>query len=139
MRSKSSKASRCSTTSSRAKALEAKAELEARLAQIDHVEAAKKEAKRVRLMAECAAASAVSKVYEDAIKEDNEQYLGSDDPDIETDRGTYCQIGRKRGQGSKFNGFPLLGRELNGSNSCHCEAKSTSPISRQTIEGPPQP
>ena len=117
VRSKSSKASRCSTTSSRAKALEAKtkhAELEARLAQLDHVEAAKKEAERVRLMAEFAAASAVSKVYEDAIKEDNEQYLGSDDPDIEPDTGTYCQIGRKRGQGSKFNGFPLLGRELNG-------------------------
>ena len=113
VRSKSSKASRCSTASSRAKALEAKAkrnELEARLAQLDHVEAAKKEAEMVRLMAECAAANAVSKVYEDAIKQ---QYLGSDDPDIEPDTRTYCQIGRKRGQGSKFNGFPLLGRELN--------------------------
>ena len=109
MRSKSSKASRCSTTSSRAKALEAKAkhtELEARLAQLDHVEAAKKEAERVRLMAECAPSSAVCKVCKDAIKEDNEQYLGSDDPDIEPDTGTYCQIGRKRGQGYKFNGFP---------------------------------
>ena len=68
---------------------------------------------RVRLMAEYAAANAVSRVYEDAIKEDNEQYLGSDDPDIEPDTGTYCQIGRKREQSSKVNGFPLLGRELN--------------------------
>ena len=116
VRSKSSKTSQCSTTSSRAKALEAKAkraELEARLAQLDHVEAAKKEAERVTLMAECAAANAVSKVYEDAIKEDNEQYLGSDDPDIEPDTGTYCQIGRKCERSSKVNGFPLLGRELN--------------------------
>ena len=32
-------------------------------------------------MAECSIAAAVSKVYEDAIKEDAEQYLGSDDPD----------------------------------------------------------
>ena len=98
VRSKSSKASRCSINSSRAKALQAKAkraELEARLAQLDDVEAAKKEAERVRLMAECAAANAVSKVYEDAIKEDNEQYLGSDDPDIEPDTGTYCQIEKK--------------------------------------------
>ncbi|KAK2558598.1 Uncharacterized protein P5673_018777 [Acropora cervicornis] len=116
VRSKSSKASRCSINSSRAKALEAKAkraELEARLAQLDDVEAAKKEAERVGLMAECAAANAVSKVYEDAIKEDNEQYLGSDDPDIEPDTGTYCQIEKKREQGCKSNGFPLLGRELN--------------------------
>ena len=115
-KSKSSKASRCSINSSRAKALEAKAkraELEARLAQLDDVEAAKKEAERVRLMAECAAANAVSKVYEDAIKEDTEQYLGSDDPDIEPDTGTYCQIEKKREQGCKSNGFPLLGRELN--------------------------
>ena len=47
VRSKSSKASRCSINSSRAKALEAKAkraELEARLAHLDDVEAAKKEA-----------------------------------------------------------------------------------------------
>ena len=46
----------------------------------------------------------------------SEQYLGSGDPDIEPDTGTYCQIGqigRKRGQGRKFTGFPLLGRELN--------------------------
>ena len=32
-------------------------------------------------MTECAAAAAVSKVYEDAIKQDSEQYLGSYDPD----------------------------------------------------------
>ena len=32
-------------------------------------------------MAECAIAAAVSKVNEDAIKVDAEQYLGSDDPD----------------------------------------------------------
>ena len=35
----------------------------------------------MRLKAECVAATAVSKVYEDAVKEDTEQYLGSDDPD----------------------------------------------------------
>ena len=33
-------------------------------------------------MAERAAVAAVNKVYEDAMKEDDEQYLGSDDPDI---------------------------------------------------------
>ena len=32
-------------------------------------------------MAECAIAAAVSKVYEDAAKENEEKYLGSDDPD----------------------------------------------------------
>ena len=57
----------------------------------------------MRLMAECAAANTVSKVYEDAIKEDNQQYLGSDDPDIESDTGTYCQIGKKGGKDCKFN------------------------------------
>ena len=46
------------------------AELEARIALLDQVEAASKEAERVRLTAECATAAAVSKVYEDAIKED---------------------------------------------------------------------
>ena len=45
------------------------------------METAKREAERTRLIAECAIAAAVSKVYEDAIKEDAEQYLGSDDPD----------------------------------------------------------
>ena len=84
VKSKISKASRASTTSSRARALEAKAkevELRARIAQLDHVETAKREAERTRLTAECAIAAAVGKVYEDAINEDAEQYLGSDDPD----------------------------------------------------------
>ena len=56
-------------------------ELKTRIAQLDHAETAKREAERTRLMAERAIAAAVSKVYEDAIKEDAEQYLGSDDPD----------------------------------------------------------
>ena len=75
-----------SITSPRAKTLEDKAkhaELEARIAQLDQVKAAWKEATIARLAAECAAAAAASKVYEDAIKKDNEQYLGSDDPDKE--------------------------------------------------------
>ncbi|KAK3754553.1 hypothetical protein QZH41_005587 [Actinostola sp. cb2023] len=46
-------------------------------------EAAKKEAERVQLEAEYKAAAAVSKIYEDASKEEREQYLGSDDPDYE--------------------------------------------------------
>ena len=69
--------------SSRARDLQAKAkqaELEARIAQLDNAEAARKEAERARLRADFAAAVAISKVYEDAIKEDEEQYLGSDDP-----------------------------------------------------------
>ena len=33
------------------------------------------------MIAECTIAAAVSKVYEDAITDDAEQYLGSDDPD----------------------------------------------------------
>ena len=84
MKSKISKASRASTTSSRTRALGAKAkevELKTRIVQLDHVETAKREAERTRLMTECAIAAAVSKVYVDAIKEDAEQYLGSDDPD----------------------------------------------------------
>ena len=84
--SKNSRASRTctSTTSSSARALEAKAkeaELKRKVDQLDQVEAAKTEAERARLMAECTIAAAVSKVYEDAAKEDEEQYLGSDDPD----------------------------------------------------------
>ena len=39
----------------------------------------RKEAERVRLRAYFAAVVAIRKVYEDAIK-DEEQYLGSDDP-----------------------------------------------------------
>ena len=84
LKSKNSKASRASTTSSRTRALEAKAkevELRTRIAQLDQVETAKREAERTRLIAECAIAAAVSKVYEDALKEDAEQYLGSNDPD----------------------------------------------------------
>ena len=84
LKSKNSKASRACTTSSRTRALEAKAkevELRTRIAQLDQVESAKREAERTRLIAECAIAAAVSKVYEEAIKEDAEQYLGSDDPD----------------------------------------------------------
>ena len=38
------------------------------------------EAESVWLQAEYVAAAAISKVYEDAIKEDEEQYLSSDDP-----------------------------------------------------------
>ena len=78
LKSKNSKASRASTTSSRTRALEAKAkevELRTRIAQLDQVETAKREAERTRLIAECAIAAAVSKVYEDALKEDAEQYL----------------------------------------------------------------
>ena len=64
--------------------MEAKAkeiELTTRIARLDHVETARRKAETTRLMAECAIAAAVSKVYEDAIKEDAEQYLESDDPD----------------------------------------------------------
>ena len=84
LKSKNSKVSRTSTTSSRTRALEAKAkevELRTRIAQLDQVGTAKREAERTRLIAKCAIAAVVSKVYEDAIKEDAEQYLGSDDPD----------------------------------------------------------
>ena len=84
LKSKNSKASRASTFSSRTRALKAKAkeiELRTRIAQLDQVGTAKREAERTRLLAESAIAAAVSKVYDDAIKEDAEQYLGSDDPD----------------------------------------------------------
>ena len=84
VKSRSSKSSGVSVVSSKARALEAKAKqakLEARIAQLHRVETAKREEERVRLKAECVAAAAVSKVYEDAVKEDTEQYLGSDDPD----------------------------------------------------------
>ena len=116
VRSKNSKAPQYSTTSSEAKALEVKAkyaELEARLAQLWQLEAAIKERERVRLMAEWVSANAVSKAYEDTIKEDNEQHLGSDDRNDEPVAGTHCQIGREGGQGSEANGSPLLGRGLN--------------------------
>ena len=45
------------------------------IAQLDQVETAKREAERTRLIAECTIAAAVSKVYEDSVKEDAEQYL----------------------------------------------------------------
>ena len=73
VKSRSSKISRPSTTLSRGKALQAKA----RKAEL----ATKLEAESVRLQAEYVAAAAISKVYENAIKEDEEQYLSSDDPD----------------------------------------------------------
>ena len=79
--SKCSKSSRTSTASN-TKALEAKArhaEIKARLAQFEQV----KEAERSKLVAECAAAAVASGVYEEAANEENEQYLGSDDPDAE--------------------------------------------------------
>lgn len=92
-RSKYSKCSKASSTSSRAKLLEAKAkqaELQTKLAVFDKVKAANdaarnasREAEKLELIAECEVAAAVSKVYEDADKEDEEQDLGSDDPDIE--------------------------------------------------------
>ena len=116
MRLKSFKASQLSNTSSRAKGLEARAkcaELETRLAQLDYDEAPRKEARRVRLITECTASNAVSKVYKSAIKEDNEKYLGSDEPDGELDKGTHCQIGREGEQGSEFKGFSLSAREPN--------------------------
>lgn len=84
VKTRSSRFSCASTTSSKAKALQAKAgqeESEARIAQLDQVEAARKEAERVKLEAEFAAA-AVSKVYEEAIKEDEEQYLGCDETGV---------------------------------------------------------
>ena len=64
VKSKISKAPRASTTSSRARSLGAKAkevELKTRIVQLDHVETAKREAERTRLMTECAIAAAVSK------------------------------------------------------------------------------
>lgn len=52
-----------------------------RIAQLEQVEAARKEVERVRLQAEYVAA--ISEVYEDVIKEDEEQYFGSEDPDLD--------------------------------------------------------
>lgn len=90
-RSRVSKHSNASSTSSRAKFLEAKAkqaELQAKLAVFDKIATAekresdkKREVERVKLMADCEVAAAVSKVYEDAERENEEQALGSDDPD----------------------------------------------------------
>ena len=54
-----------------------------RIAQLEQVEAARKEVERVRLQAEYVAAAAISEVYEDVIKEDEEQYFGSEDPDLD--------------------------------------------------------
>ena len=62
-KSKNSNASRASITSLRARALGAKAkevELRTRIAQLDQVETAEREAERTMFIAECAIASAVS-------------------------------------------------------------------------------
>ena len=94
------RSSKSSHASSKAKAVEAKAkqgELEAKIAQLEQVEAARKEAERVTLVAECAVAAAVSKVYEDAIKKDDKQYLGSDNPDNE-DINTNHKLAVKAGE-----------------------------------------
>ena len=83
-KSKSSKCSRSSISSYRAKAVEAKAkhaELKTRIAYLDTVEATRKESERAKLMTEYLVAAAASKVYEQAVKEEDEQYLGSNDPD----------------------------------------------------------
>ena len=99
--SRGSKSSCVSITSSRPRALEAKtkhAELESRITQLDQVEAAQKEAEI--LTTECAAAVAVIKVYEDAIKEDNEQYLLSNDSDV-IDEGAHCPSLKKVQRGQK--------------------------------------
>ena len=64
-------------------------------------------------MAEWVSANAVSKAYEDTIKEDNEQHLGSHDRNDEPVAGTHCKIGREGGQGLEANGSPLLSRGLN--------------------------
>ena len=83
---RSSRVSRSTVSSVRAKAIESKArqaELESKIAQLDEVQAAQREAERVKLKAECLAAAAANKVYEAAVKEEEDQYLGSDDPDEE--------------------------------------------------------
>lgn len=61
------------------------AEMKSRLDNLESVEIARKKAERAELEAELAMAAAVSKVYDDALNEENEQYLGSDDPDIGND------------------------------------------------------
>ena len=114
IKSKSSKSARVSTTSSKARALEARAKhaaLEAKIAQLDRVETARKEAERAKLMAECAAAAAVSKVYEDAVKEDDEQYLGSDDPDND-DKVVHCSSVKKKLPGFEIQDSPKKKEEL---------------------------
>lgn len=52
-----------------------------RIAQLEQVEAARKEVERVRLQAEYVAA--ISEVYVDVIKEDEEPFFGSEDPDLD--------------------------------------------------------
>ena len=89
--SNKSKSCRASSAVTRVKALEAKArkvelESESKIAQLDCVENAMKEAKRAQLNAEHVTAAAVSKVYEDGAKEDDERYLGSHDPDMEDEK-----------------------------------------------------
>ena len=78
LNSKNSKASLACTTSSRTRALEAKAkevQLRTRIAQLDQVKTAKREAERTRLIAECAIGAAVSKVYEDSIRKETRMML----------------------------------------------------------------
>ena len=81
-----------------AKAIEAKAKhagLKTKISLLEEVEAAekqellateavrkaRKEAARVKLLVECAAAAAVSKIYDETETKDSDQELGSDDPD----------------------------------------------------------
>ena len=84
--SHSSKRSTVSSTKQRAIQAKARmAEMKSRLDNLESVETARKKAERAELEAEFATAAAVSKVYDDALNEENEQYLGSDDPDIGND------------------------------------------------------
>ena len=80
-KTKSFKVSQASSSSSKARALQAmarQAELEVMTAQLDNVEAGRKEAERARLRADFAAAAVPLLLAKS--KEDEEQYLGSDDP-----------------------------------------------------------
>ena len=103
----------------------------ATIAQADQVEAARKEAERVRLTAECAAAAAVSKVYKDAIKKDNEQYLGSDGPDNE-DEGAQSPSLKNGLKDSNFQGTSFEKREENNQSAAAIDLKeSVGPAGRQ--------
>ena len=87
--------------------------------------------RRVRLTAEGAAAVALSKVYEDAIREDNEQYLGSDDPDNEFESAQSPNL-KKGFQDSIFQGTSSKEREQNKQLAAAVDLKrSVDPARRQ--------
>ena len=92
----------------------------------------------MRLQAEFAAA-AISKLYEDAIKEDEEQYLGSDDPD--NDDATYNYWPEPKRQSQELNPQETLLKEkqLSSPRLLNVELKQSTDLATKQLKNAVNP